>query len=135
MHSQLFNSIEINVKLELKSPLLIKEGRLGDQKKGDGTKNWKEYHKKWIEDSGKTKEEFPNAFFVFLNPEKELEKKIRSGETNPLMQFYVPGSSLRGVFRSHLEKIVQSVSPDGQSYSCNPFDNEENSPTVGKGCV
>jgi len=130
MHSQLFNTIEIDLKLELKGPLLIKEGRLGDQEKGDGKKNWKEYHEKWIENSGKNKEEFPNAFFVFLNPKRELEQKIRSGQTNPVMEFYVPGSSLRGVFRSHLEKIVQSVSPARQSYSCNPFDDNNNSPTL-----
>ena len=43
---------------------------------------------------------------------------VRSGG-----QVYIPGSSLKGVFRSYAEKIARTVG----ARCCNPFDNDDNS--------
>lgn len=40
-------------------------------------------------------------------------------------QVYIPGSSLKGVFRSYAEKIARTVG----AKCCNPFDDKEQSPT------
>jgi CRISPR-associated RAMP protein (TIGR02581 family) len=45
---------------------------------------------------------------------------VRSGG-----QVYIPGSSLKGVFRSYAEKIARTVG----ARCCNPFDNDPESPT------
>jgi CRISPR/Cas system CSM-associated protein Csm3 (group 7 of RAMP superfamily) len=45
---------------------------------------------------------------------------VRSGGS-----LYIPGSSLKGVFRSYAEKIVRTVGAE----CCNPFDNDDKSPT------
>lgn len=44
---------------------------------------------------------------------------VRSGG-----QVYIPGSSLKGVFRSYAEKIARTVG----ARCCNPFDNDDKSP-------
>ena len=50
---------------------------------------------------------------------------VRSGG-----QVYIPGSSLKGVFRSYAEKIARTVNPDAKrDWCCDPFDNDLSSST------
>jgi len=45
-------------------------------------------------------------------------------------QVYLPGSSLKGVFRSYAEKIARTVNPEAQrDWCCDPFDDNPNSLT------
>src|SRR5437660_5089921 len=41
---------------------------------------------------------------------------------NGQQEVYIPGSSLKGVFRSHIEKVVNSIKP---RVACNPLSDRE----------
>lgn len=43
---------------------------------------------------------------------------------NETQEVYLPGSSLKGVFRSHAERIARTIGPEGQTIACDPFAKE-----------
>lgn len=45
---------------------------------------------------------------------------------NGRKEVYLPGSSLKGIFRSHSEKVMNSIKP---RVACNPFQQEANEPS------
>lgn len=61
-----------------------------------------------------------------------IKSGMESGDpTLPDMSFvrsngrvYLPGSSLKGVLRSHCERILRTVRPEDPGWCCNPFDPE-----------
>lgn len=67
------------------------------------------------------------------NDERNARKQ-RDGQNSPDMRFvvdannkiFIPGSSLRGVWRSWCEKIVRTIS-DNVPLACDPFDNSNGS--------
>lgn len=121
MLKRLFNRMEIDLGLSVEGPLLIREGRLGPRKDGDQTREWKDYLN--VDDSKRAM--FPNSFFVCYDAKTTLENIPNTNNPNPQLKFYVPGSSLRGVFRSHLEKILRSYNKGNSYFVCNPFDGED----------
>lgn len=124
MLKQLVNECRFTLTLETKSPLLIQEGRLKAEEQDE--KNWKEIFIERGIIRKEDKESYPNAIFVALNTQQELEEAIRNQDYSRL-KFYIPGSSLRGVIRAHAEKIVRTVSDNGKEpLCCNPFDTTEN---------
>lgn len=63
----------------------------------------------------------------------EMEKRReRDGINSPKMRFvvdannkiFIPGSSIRGVWRSWCEKIARTISEDNYPLSCDPFDKD-----------
>ena len=51
-------------------------------------------------------------------PDMEFVRTRRASENGPWQEMvYIPGSSLRGVLRSHGERLVRSINPD---QACNP---------------
>ena len=118
------NECRFTLNLETKCPFLIKEGRLASDEEQD--KDWKE--KLGIRDE--EKKNYPNAIFVSLNPWDDILEAIKDkkGKDYSKLKFYIPGSSLRGVMRSHAEKIVRTLWDNAQNpICCDPFDRSENS--------
>lgn len=94
MLKKLVNECRFTLTLHSKSPLLIKEGRY---------------------DSSKIKkvdnEKPPDSFFVCRNTPTEIKTAVERSDYSKI-RFYLPGSSLRGVARSHAEKIVRTLIPE-----------------------
>lgn len=88
MHARLYNEAIFSLHLRPRSPLLIKAGRSG-QEALDPT--------------------LPDMSFV---------RTTRRNQTGNLEEeVFIPGSSLRGVVRSHAEKLLRSVE---QTLACDP---------------
>jgi CRISPR-associated RAMP protein (TIGR02581 family) len=101
------NQIDIDVRCALKGPFLIRDGRYKKEK-------------------GETK--LPNSIFISRNSQEQVEKVARDPQAvlNPRdLQYYVPGSSIRGWLRSHAERIARTRSTDDALLCCNPFDDEQ----------
>ena len=96
--------------LTCKGPLLIRDGRY-DCEKGSG------------------KEGFPDCLFMSHLSKEELENVAKNCNNKPpKMPFYVPGTSIRGPFRSLAERIVRSLLPEDAPphlTACNPFEQKD----------
>lgn len=105
-------------KLKCEGPLLIRDERYANYK-------------------GKKEEGFPDCLFMSHATEKEIKEVAgKCGNKPPTMQFYVPGTSIRGPFRAQAERIVRSLLPENASRpytACDPFnqDEENHSPLLG----
>lgn len=113
MLRQAVNEIAIEVELQGKSPLLIKDGRY--QKPTDGNDSKKLAHE----------------VFISKTPANQLMPAIRGGRwKDDGFPFYIPGSSMRGAWRSHLEKLLRSL--DEAPKVCDPMvqprEDEESKP-------
>jgi|SRR5580658_321985 CRISPR/Cas system CSM-associated protein Csm3 (group 7 of RAMP superfamily) len=111
MLRQSVNELAITVKILGGPVLLIKDGRFDRDKK-----------KEWIPD----KKGAPSALPISRNPEPMLESVVKS--LNPLvwaaaLEFYLPGSSIRGAWRAHLEKTLRSL--DEAPKVCDPLISDE----------
>lgn len=109
------NQLDVDVLCTLKGPFLIRDGR-------------------YKKEAGDT--ESPNSIFISRNPKETVEKvaRNRTAVLDPsALQYYVPGSSIRGWLRSHAERIARTRSTgDDALLCCNPFDNEsENEQATG----
>jgi CRISPR/Cas system CSM-associated protein Csm3 (group 7 of RAMP superfamily) len=122
------NECRFTLQLETKSPFLIKDGRYDK----------KEFvNRRLIPNNRDITSKFPDALFVCTNTEAELEaitvdnlKRVRSNRPQRLdyssLNLYLPGTSLRGVIRSHAEQIVRTLTEnDGESICCDPFEENE----------
>ena len=117
------NEIEFELTLEAVSPLLIRDGRLN-----------KESREQWLKpvlakihsEDGlqKRKSDTPSAVPVCRNSLEDLREAVTTGDpvvnVNGL-KFYVPGSSLRGVWRSHLESLLRGLTPMDAPKVCDPL--------------
>jgi CRISPR/Cas system CSM-associated protein Csm3 (group 7 of RAMP superfamily) len=117
------NEIEFDLTLETVSPLLIRDGRLD-----------KESRKQWLapvlariqrdEDRDARKSATPSAVPVCRNSLDALSRAVTTGEpvanVNGL-EFYIPGSSLRGVWRSYLESLLRGLTPLDAPRVCDPL--------------
>jgi len=119
MLKRMVNECRFTLTIETKGPLLIKDGRLASEEK-DG-KDWKKiFVEKGLISEGEEKE-YPNAIFISLNTEHDLKNAIKNKDYSQL-KFYIPGTSLRGVMRSHAEKIVRTLWDNKQEpICCDPF--------------
>jgi len=92
------NACEVEFTFDTVTPTLVKEGRYDQNKAG---------------------KQMPAAVFQCHDTEHALYDKVRTGRLEQL-QIFIPGSSLRGVFRSHMERIARTLSPQNP-IACNPF--------------
>jgi len=101
----------IEWKLTCEGPLLIADGRY-DQDRLPGEKG-----------------KYPNKVFISRATPETIHNNIRDRTAEALnLSFYVPGTSLRGPFRSQAERIIRSLLPEHAAPShtaCNPFDMDD----------
>jgi len=106
----------IHWKLECSGPLLIRDER---------------YQRYRAERS-------PTCLFISRATEIEVQRiavTIRKDPTPPRLPYYIPGTSIRGPFRAHAERIIRTMlSAEAASgiTACDPFeqDDEHNSQTL-----
>jgi len=115
MLRQSVNELAITVKILGGPVLLIKDGRFDSDKK-----------KTWIPDK-KERTKAPSALPISRNAEPKLKEVVTS--SNPLtaagaLAFYLPGSSIRGAWRAHLEKALRSLD-DAAPKVCDPLISDE----------
>jgi len=96
----ILNSCEIQFAFFNTSPMLVKDGRYdyNDPRAGD---------------------QAPSAIFNCHDSVVDMYRLVREHQFQQLHVF-IPGSTLRGVFRSHMERIARSFSP-ADPIVCNPF--------------
>ncbi len=86
MHKVQLNSLELELELSLKSPLLIKSGGIS-----------------------------PNPSL----PDMQFVRTFISGKGEVV---YIPGSSMKGVIRSYVEKALRTVKGETLDGACNPLE-------------
>ena len=101
MLRQTKNELQLTVKIQGVSPLLIKDGRESMHSKGDGGA-------------------MPHMVFQSRLTPKELREAVTANALGTIRpKLFIPGSSVRGAWRSHLEKSLRSL--DKVSKVCDPF--------------
>jgi len=100
MHRVQLNSLELELELSLKSPLLIKSGGIS-----------------------------PNPSL----PDMQFVRTFISGKGETV---YIPGSSLKGVIRSYVEKVLRTLSEthnkETLKWACNLFEKDKDKACVSK---
>jgi CRISPR/Cas system CSM-associated protein Csm3 (group 7 of RAMP superfamily) len=116
MLMQSVNELFIRLMLTSVSPLLVKEGRVTEDRRKD-----------WSGDKKEIKIRMPHAIPVSRATEAEIFKAL----TNPdplaaagRLPFYIPGTSLRGAWRAHLERSLRSLDSPDNAKVCDPLDDE-----------
>jgi CRISPR/Cas system CSM-associated protein Csm3 (group 7 of RAMP superfamily) len=141
MHRARVNQCDIAATITAKSLFSILDGRYSKRTVKNGPQyvilDGKEYDAaaelRWL-----PAVRFPNSIPVSSNTSEELLAAMTSSNTQrrsspDLLQnlntldYYIPGSSLRGMMRSYAEKILRSLSPgENQPFCCDPFADTEN---------
>ncbi|MEC4685200.1 MAG: RAMP superfamily CRISPR-associated protein [Nitrospirota bacterium] len=111
MLKKMINECNMTISLKSDSPWLIKDGRY--------EKN--AFVKEMNLES--RKKEYPDAVFICTDNDDVFGNAIKTKNYNSL-NHYMPGTSLRGVFRSHTEKIAKTFLDGKDNYTicCDPFD-------------
>jgi len=112
MLMQTVNEFRVRLLLTSVSPLLIREGRYSE-----------EIRKDWAR-TPEDRKRMPHAIPISRNPEAEIKAAVcdpRAVEKVQGLEFYIPGSSLRGTWRSHLERTLRSLNPPETPVVCDPF--------------
>ena len=105
MLKKIINECRFTLTLETKGPFLIRDGRYEKEK---GRKD--------------EPDNIPIRRGKFPNKREALQDN---------QDYYIPGTSLRGVIRSHAEKIVRTIIEDENvPLCCDPFDDDEESTKV-----
>jgi CRISPR/Cas system CSM-associated protein Csm3 (group 7 of RAMP superfamily) len=107
------HELEVELWLTAVSPLLIKDGRLNQESR-----------EQWESDKEKRKK-MPAAIPISRNSDDEVRLAVCDRE--PLeragkLDFYLPGSSLKGAWRSHLERTIRGLTPESDAKICDPLD-------------
>ncbi len=104
-----YNELELKVQIEGRSPLLIKDGRYTEA-----------IHKEW-QDADKAK--YPPMLFMCREPLEAIHQALKTGSVNRL-NYFIPGSSLKGSWRAHLERILRGMAePEAEKQRiCDPLD-------------
>lgn len=116
------NQLDVDIKCEFKGAFLIRDGRYNkDAMKKTFPHARPEEHQAW-----------PNSVFISRSPVAEIMNAAKDAQRlsqSEALQYYVPGSSIRGWLRSHAEKIVRTRSDDARLLCCDPFDNDKDDAT------
>ena len=94
----------ITWKLTCEGPMLIKDGRFEKPESG-----------------------YPDTLFISRLNEAEFKKTVTTcNDRPPMTSYYVPGTSLRGPFRSLAERIIRTlvVSSSSPETACDPFEQD-----------
>ncbi len=112
MLKQALNELEIQLRLQAVSPLLIKDGRYDQAQRED-----------WGPDKVRRKI-MPMAVPISRNTEYELQRAVT--DPDPVaavskLDFFLPATSLRGAWRSHLERTLRGLDPGDRPRVCDPL--------------
>ncbi len=104
----IMNECEMSLTVRAESPILVKDGRYRKPDCVNGDRR------------------APDSFFQCADPIQTVYRNVQNyvdtGNTGGLasLRYFIPGSSLRGAFRSHIESIIRSYSPENPIV-CNPL--------------
>ena len=120
MLMQAVNELFVRMTLTSVSPLLVREGRVTEDKR-----------KEWSRDQKEIKMRMPHAIPISRAAEADVMRAV----TNPdplaaagRLPFFIPGTSMRGAWRAHLERILRSLDPPETARVCDPLDDDTASP-------
>jgi CRISPR/Cas system CSM-associated protein Csm3 (group 7 of RAMP superfamily) len=127
MLSHPVNEIEITLTLKALSPLLIKEGRYTDTLKREWQEELLKRARQHGEDEEALKGRMPDAIPVSQSSIEKIKDaataRVPARAVNAL-SLYIPGSSLRGAWRSHLERSLRGMTDPNEARVCDPFDDK-----------
>ncbi len=116
MFLQTYNQVTVIVDLVSTSPLIVKESRYGqDQKLA------------WSNGNELKKQGMPDVIPISQSTDMELKAAVSHGtpkEALKQLKYYLPGTSIRGAFRSHLERVLRGLEPEVPRV-CDPFEESE----------
>jgi len=108
---RLLNELTVHVEVESHSPLLIKDGRYDKNAPG------------WAEAKSEAAKKAPDSVFISRSTTEDLKAAVLPSldwDRIRKLEYYVPGSSVRGSWRSHLEMVLRSLDPDRPKV-CDPL--------------
>jgi len=111
---QPYNELRFALRLRTTSPLLIKESRFSDEDR-----------KLWSGDRDDVKKRMPNAIPISRASATDIQRAVLHAQPFDAvgkLPFYVPGSSMRGVCRAHLERALRSLDDPTNPHICDPFE-------------
>lgn len=116
MLMQSLNELNIRLTLTTVSPLLVREGRYTEEKRKDMSGDKKEI-----------KIRMPHAIPISRATENDIFRAVT--DADPLtavgrLPFFIPGTSMRGAWRGHLERILRSLDPPDAARVCDPLDDD-----------
>lgn len=124
------NEVKIEIKLKAVSPLLIREGRYGQEEKN-----------RWVDelpdpDEKKAKKDsMPVAIPVSRNSISDIKARIMKDDSQAAvnaLELYIPGSSMRGAWRAHLERNLRGMTAINQpEIVCDPLNDKSGEPSNG----
>src|SRR6266496_179436 len=112
MLKRALNELEIPLILHADSPLLIKDGRFGDEER-----------KGWCPDQEKRKS-LPSAVPISRATLVELKAAVLAPDPVSAvgrLPFYIPATSLRGSWRAYLERTLRGLDPEDAPRVCDPL--------------
>ena len=125
------NEVKIEIKLSTVSPLLVREGRYGpDQKELWQTQLLAKAKSDKAKDD--IKKRMPAAIPLCRTSMAKIEGGIKNGDPHIAInafEFYIPGSSMRGAWRSHLERNFRGMTTPEHPTVCDPLDNKPKQPS------
>jgi CRISPR/Cas system CSM-associated protein Csm3 (group 7 of RAMP superfamily) len=117
MLRQLLNELQVNVEIAGRSGLLVKDGRYTEDVK-----------KRIAGEDRDLSHHLPDMMFFTTDPLAAVQKALASLPNSLGLQelhYAIPGSSVRGAWRSHLERVLRSL---GEPKVCDPLSDEETPP-------
>jgi CRISPR/Cas system CSM-associated protein Csm3 (group 7 of RAMP superfamily) len=112
------HEFEAVIKLTAVSPLLVKDGRIPTEAAE---------REKLVSDK-RDREQMPVALPISRNSRDDIVKALIN-RVDPLaaagqLDFYIPGSSMKGAWRSHLERVLRGLTTEEDARVCDPLDDD-----------
>ena len=116
-----YNELQLDLRIKAIAPLLIKESRYGQEDRARLTSD------------PKKRETMPNVIPISRATQGDIDRAVMN--PNPFtaveaLPFYLPAASLRGVCRSHLERVLRTFDNPDDPRVCDPFEDALNSPEL-----
>jgi CRISPR/Cas system CSM-associated protein Csm3 (group 7 of RAMP superfamily) len=135
MLSQAINELTIDLLLTAESPVLIKEGRFGKTQRDDWSleamrdkePSLAKGTDEWTRELNKVRQRMPNGIPISHASIDKIRTAMLMNTAEAISHavsgfpFYLPGSSLRGAWRAHLERSLRSLDPPGAPRVCDPL--------------
>jgi len=134
---QPLNEVSLVLQLKAVSPLLIKEGRYTETEKDKWSDDVFQDRAEGLEDAEarrRLKKQiqalFPSSIPISRNSLDEIEAAVKHDNRLDMangLRFYLPGSSIRGAWRSYLERWLRGLAPEDPRV-CDPFQDKASEP-------
>lgn len=116
MFKQALNELHIGLTITSMSPLLVRDGRLSEEKRKD-----------WSGEKKEVKMRMPHAIPISHAQESVMMRAVT--DIDPItavgkLPFFLPGTSIRGAWRAHLERVLRSQDPPESARVCDPLDDD-----------